>query len=232
MCETTRYHPITCQTPGPDSLHTFSPTVTLHTTHVTIVFSAYTFVDKWSYTNIYDVLLNFMWVRYVHGRFTDTFVHFYQCKFWRFWTSLRNLLMLNWHQVTLYTNVSIWSPKNLERYSCFWSHPCQSRMFKSRRLFPLSGLTLWPVAVHTALFQSPLSVNEKQRAALSSAANNAALSPRGSLLGCLLYIQTFHLHQQCTMRSPYFRWEKLFKNCLFTVFYIKGQQRWDCLFNK
>lgn len=60
--------------------------------------------------------------------------------------------------------------------------------------FNLSGVALWPVAVHTEVhFLAPLSCNEKQRAALSSAANNAALGPHGSLIGYLLYIQTFDL---------------------------------------
>lgn len=58
-----------------------------------------------------------------------------------------------------------------------------------------SPYDLW--RLHTeAHFLSPLWRNEKQRAVLSSARNNAALAPHGSLIGPLLYIQTFDLHKQ------------------------------------
>lgn len=108
-------------------------------------------------------------------------------------------------------------------------------MFKVlRRFLQLSGLTLWPVAVHTeAHFLSPLSCNEKQRAALSSAANNAALGPHGSLMGSLLYIQTFDLHQQMYNAITRFKMGKLLKQCVFAVFYTeKCLQHWDCLFHE
>jgi len=45
---------------------------------------------------------------------------------------------------------------------------------------------------------SPLSCNEKQRAALSSAGNNRALGLHGLLIGSLLYIQTLDLHEHNT----------------------------------
>lgn len=105
--------------------------------------------------------------------------------------------------------------------------------FKSCRLFHLSGLTLWPVAVHTeAHFLFSLSCNEKQRAALSSAGNNAALGPHGSLMGSLLYIQTFDLHQKMYNAITRFKMGKLFRQCVlaFVVFYTeKCRQHCDCL---
>lgn len=53
--------------------------------------------------------------------------------------------------------------------------------------------------------------NEKQRAALSSAPNNAPLGPHGSLISYLFYIWTFDVRHRSSTRSSvlYRRWKNL-----------------------
>lgn len=72
------------------------------------------------------------------------------------------------------------------------SHACLG----SAQAFSLcqwSPYDLWQCTLEP-IFCLLLSCNEKQRAALSSAGNNAALDPHGSLIGPLLNIRPFDLH--------------------------------------
>lgn len=110
-----------------------------------------------------------------------------------------------------------------------------------RRLFHSSGITFWPVSGRTeAHFLSRLPWNEKQRAALSSAGNNAALGPHGPLIGSLLYIQTFdphqHMYNSITTVVFYLRWETLNARCVFvsvcSLAYLgKWLQHCGCLYD-